>query len=167
VGKIAVYVSIKYNEQMNSTYEDRGANIEDIITQISLLSIKQKELILEYLKDALKTDKENEPEQIKPIHPKTSTIEELMRLYPNVNFSGFVPRNSDKEKYQLWKLIDTFGDVVKKIGNDNFQKLRITLTVFGDKITYVSDGSIAINYERFSKNDLVAQLVSMFRSQEG
>ncbi len=152
---------------MNSPYEDRGANIEDIITQLSLLSIKQKELVLEYLKDTLKTDKENEPKQIKSIRTTTSSLEEMVQLYPNVDFAGFISRNNDKEQYQLWKLIDAFGDVVKKIGNDNFKKLQITLIVFGDKITYVSNGSIAINYERFSKNDLVAQLVGMFRSQEG
>jgi len=63
------------------------------------------------------------------------------------------------------ELIDAFEEVTKKIGRKNFDKLRITLIVFGDKISYVSDGSISLNYERFSKDDLVKQLVRIFRSQ--
>jgi hypothetical protein len=43
--------------------------------------------------------------------------------------------------------------------------LHITLLVFGNKITYVSDGTIAVNYERFSEEDLVKQLMSMARQQ--
>ncbi len=150
---------------MSHQYEDRGTDIEEIITQLSFLSIKQKELILEYLERALKSDEKNRPRKPKTRRATTSSLEELIRLYPNVDFAGFISRNNDKEQYQLWKLIDAFEEVANKIGRSNFDKLHITLIVFGKRITYVSDGSIAVNYERFSKNDLVDQLIRMFHSQ--
>lgn len=150
---------------MNPPREDRGADIEKIVAQLSSLSVKQKELILEYLKKILKSDIENAPEKLKIRRATTSSLEELIRLYPNVDFAGFISRGNDKEQYQLWKLIDAFEEVANRIGRNNFDKLHITLIVFGDRITYVSDGSIAVNYERFSKDDLVKQLIQMFHSQ--
>ncbi len=150
---------------MNRQYEDRGAGIEKIIAELSSLSATQKELILEYLKKTLKKDEEEKPKRPTSKRATTSSLEELIRLYPNVDFAGFISRNSDKEHYQLWKLIDAFEETANKIGRDNFDKLHITLIVFGRRITYISDGSIAVNYERFSKDDLVRQLVRMFQSQ--
>jgi hypothetical protein len=150
---------------MNPLQEDRGAFIEKIIAQLSSLSIRQKELILEYLKKTIKSDIKNEPKKLKTRRATTSSLEELIRLYPNVDFAGFISRDNDKEQYQLWKLIDAFEEVAGKIGRKNFDKLHITLIVFGHRITYVSNGSIAINYERFSKNDLVKQLIRTFYSQ--
>ncbi len=150
---------------MNPSYEDRGVGFEKIIAQIAPLPIKQKELILEYLKEELKSEIENEPKKIKVRRATTSSLKELIRLYPNVDFAGFISRDNDKEHYQLWKLIDAFEEVAAKIGRKNFDKLHITLIVFGHRITYVSNGSVAINYERFSKNDLVKQLIRTFYSQ--
>lgn len=150
---------------MNRQYEDRGEDVEKIITELSSLSVKQKELIVEYLEKALKNAKKERPQKLKTMRAKTSSLEELIRLYPNVDFAGFISWNSDKERYQLWKLIDAFEEAANKMGRDNFDKLHITLIVFGRRITYVSDGSIAVNYERFSKDDLVKQLIRMSRSQ--
>ncbi len=146
--------------------EDRGANIEKVLAQVSSLSVAHKELVLEYLKKTLKTGEENAPKKLTTRRAKTSSLEELIRLYPNVDFAGFISRKNDKEQYQLWKLIDAFEDVAKKIGRKNFDKLHITLIVFGDRITYVSDGSIAVNYERFSEEDLAEQLIKMFHKQD-
>ena len=147
-------------------FEDRGTDIEDIIAAISTLSVSQKQLVLEYLKTAVTSDIENAPKRrLRAKRPKTSSLEELVALYPNIDFAGFIARSNDKEQYQLWKLIDAFGEVVNQIGRKNFDKLHMSLIVFGDRITYVSDGSIAVNYERFSKDDLVKQLTRMFQSQ--
>ncbi|MGC9610863.1 MAG: hypothetical protein ABSE68_01440 [Minisyncoccia bacterium] len=150
---------------MNSPYEDRGAGFEKIIAQIAPLSVKQKELISEYLKEELGSNAGKEPKKLKIRRAKTSSLKELILLYPNVDFAGFISRDNDKEHYQLWKLIDAFEEVANKIGRKNFDKLHITLIVFGHRITYVSNGSVAINYERFSKNDLVKQLIRTFYSQ--
>jgi len=168
---------IKYIKQMNPPYdetpevikEDRGTNIEKIIEELSSLTLEQKELVLEYLKKTVASAKEvkdSEPKKLTTRRAKTSSLEELIRLYPNVDFAGFISRKNDKEQYQLWKLIDAFEDVAKKIGRKNFDKLHITLIVFGDRITYVSDGSIAVNYERFSEEDLAEQLIKMFHKQD-
>jgi hypothetical protein len=150
---------------MNTPYEDRGMIVEKLIKRLSILSTKQKELILEYLVKTLESDIKNELKKGRTKRAKTSSLEELIRLYPNVDFAGFISRDNDKEQYQLWKLIDAFEEVASKIGRKNFDKLHITLIVFGHRITYVSNGSIAVNYERFSKNDLVRQLIRTFRSQ--
>jgi|GEM_PF-1719984 hypothetical protein len=147
------------------SFEDRGAGIEEIIVRLSTLTPKQRELLLEYLKKTVQADEASDPGKTKYGRARTSSLEELILLYPNVDFAGFISRSNDKEHYQLWKLIDAFEEVVKKIGRKNFNKLRITLIVFGDRITYVSDGSIAVNYERFSKKDLVKQLFQMVNSQ--
>ena len=150
---------------MKSLYEDRGTKIEKMIAQLSSFSVKQKRLIIEYLEKTIKIDSKDKPKKPRATGAKISSLEELVQLYKNVDFTGFVSRKNDKEQYQLWKLIDAFEEVTKKIGRKNFDKLRITLIVFGDKISYVSDGSISLNYERFSKDDLVKQLVRIFRSQ--
>ena len=150
---------------MKSLYEDRGTKIEKMIAQLSSFSVKQKRLIIEYLEKTIKIDSKDKPKKPRAAGAKISSLEELVQLYKNVDFTGFVSRKNDKEQYQLWKLIDAFEEVTKKIGRKNFDKLRITLIVFGDKISYVSDGSISLNYERFSKDDLVKQLVRIFRSQ--
>ncbi len=147
--------------------EDRGADIEHIIAQLSPLSMEQKELVLEYLKKTVEVDTKNSPEKITTRRAATFSLEELIRLYPNVDFAGFMSRSNDKGQYQLWKLIDAFKEVANQIGRNNFDKLHITLIVFGDRITYVSDGSIAVNYERFSKDDLVKQLIRMFQQSQG
>ncbi len=151
---------------MKSQHEDRGAGTEKMISQLSSLSIKEKKLMIEYLEKTVESDSKDKPKKQRLGRAKTSSLEELVRLYKNVDFAGFISRNNDKEHYQLWKLIDAFEEVAKKIGRKNFDKLHITLIVFGDKITYISDGSIAVNYERFSKDDLVEQLLRMFSSQE-
>jgi len=150
---------------MKSLYEDRGTKIEKMIAQLSSFSVKQKKLIIEYLEKTIKIDLKDKPKKPRAAGAKISSLEELVQLYKNVDFTGFVSRKNDKEQYQLWKLIDAFEEVTKKIGRKNFDKLCITLIVFGDKISYVSDGSISLNYERFSKDDLVKQLVRIFRSQ--
>ncbi|KKT92387.1 MAG: hypothetical protein UW92_C0002G0031 [Candidatus Jorgensenbacteria bacterium GW2011_GWA2_45_13] len=150
---------------MKSLYEDRGTKIEKMIAQLSSFSVKQKRLIIEYLEKTIKIDSKDKPKKPRAAGAKISSLEELVQLYKNVDFTGFFSRKNDKEQYQLWKLIDAFEEVTKKIGRKNFDKLRITLIVFGDKISYVSDGSISLNYERFSKDDLVKQLVRIFRSQ--
>jgi len=150
---------------MNSPHEDRGAGIEKIIAQLSSLSVEQKKLILEYLAEALKSDTENEPKEPSVRRATTSSLEELMLLYPNVDFAGFISRGNDKEQFQLLKVTDSFEEVANTIGRDNFNKLRISLVVSGDKVTYVSDGSIALNHERFSKEELVKQLIQMSHRQ--
>jgi hypothetical protein len=151
---------------METLREDRGTDIEKIIVKLSSLPIKQKELILEYLEREIASDKEKTgPKHLKIKRTRTSSLQELILLYPNVDFAGFISRDNDKEQYQLWKLIDAFEEVANEIGHKNFDKLHITLIVFGDRINYVSDGSIAVNYERFSKEDLVNQLIRMFHSQ--
>lgn len=151
---------------MEPNHEDRGTDIEGIIASISVLAVPQKQLVLEYLTKTLTSDLENAPKR-RPRGKRatTSSLEELVRLYPNIDFAGFISWSNDKEQYQLWKLIDAFEEVVRQIGRKNFEKLHMTLIVFGDRITYVSDGSIAVNYERFSEEDLVKQLTLMFRSQ--
>jgi hypothetical protein len=145
--------------------EDRGDEFEKVIARLSSFPSAQKELVIEYLKKMLA----REAPAVGRKHPKTisiiSSLEQLVTRYPNVDFAGFISRDNDKEQYQLWKLIDAFNEVTKQIGRSAFEKLRITLIVFGNKITYISDGSIAVNYERFSKEDLVKQLMSMARQQ--
>lgn len=150
---------------MNSpNQEDRGSDFEEVIAKLSSFSGTQKELIIEYLQKTLSDDKPNGA-----IRRRTtstiSSIEQLITLYPNIDFAGFISRENDKEQYQLWKLIDAFEETSKQLGPDAFKKLRITLIVFGEKINYVSDGTIAINYERFSKANLVKQLVAMAQQQ--
>ena len=150
---------------MNPPHEDRGVGIEKIIAQLSSLSIEQKKLILEYLTKILKSDAENDPEKPKTRRATTSSLEELVRLYPNVDFTGFAPQDNDKEQFQLLKVVDSFEEAANTIGRDNFGKLRISLVVSGDRVTYVSDGSIALNHERFSKEELVKQLIQMYHRQ--
>jgi len=144
--------------------EDRGDDFEEVITRLSSLSRSEKELAMEYLAKALINDPLVK-EESDSIVSTTSTLKELVARYPNVDFAGFISRDNDKEHYQLWKLIDAFEEVSKRIGQKKFEKLKITLIVFGNRITYVSNGSIAINYERFSKEDLVKQLLKMSRQQ--
>lgn len=150
---------------MKPPHEDRGVGIEKIIAQLSSLSVKQKKLILEHLTEILKSDAENEPKEPNVRRATASSLEELMLLYPNVDFSGFISRDNDKERYQLLKVIDSFEEAANTIGRDNFGKLRISLVVFGDRVTYVSDGSIALNHERFSKEELIEQLIQMSHRQ--
>jgi len=148
----------------NRGEEDRGESFEDVLRKLSSFSRVKKELAIEYLEKML----EQEVPIKKLSHKEFSTISSLGELvikYPNIDFAGFISRDSDKEKYQLWKLIDAFEKASEILGRKKFQKLKITLIVFGNKITYVSNGTIAINYERFSEKDLAEQLVKMARQQ--
>ncbi len=150
---------------MNSpNQEDRGSDFEEVIAKLSSFSGTQKELIIEYLQKMLSDDKPNGAVR-RGTTSTISSIEQLITRYPNIDFAGFISRENDKEQYQLWKLIDAFEETSKRLGPDAFKKLRITLIVFGEKINYVSDGTIAINYERFSKANLVKQLVAMAQQQ--
>ncbi len=135
------------------------------MTKLSSLPRAQQELVMEYLKKMLARDASATGQDPHSAVSTISSLEQLVIRYPNVDFAGFISRGKDKEQYQLWKLIDAFEETAKRIGRSNFEKLRITLIVFGDRITYVSDGSIAVNYERFSKEDLVKQLMSMAEQQ--
>jgi len=160
------YENREYTTKVNSpNYEDRGIDFEEVITRISSLPRAQKELVMEYLKKMLARDASATGKGPRSAVSTISSLEQLVIRYPNVDFAGFISRGKDKEQYQLWKLIDAFEETAKRIGRSNFKKLQITLIVFGNRITYVSDGSIAINYERFSKEDLVKQLMSMAGQQ--
>ncbi len=151
---------------MNSPFhEDRGDNFEMLLKKLAALSHPQKELAIEYLTKLLKDNKARAIRKIPREASTVSTLEQLVTRYPNVDFAGFISRENDAEHYQLWKLIDAFEEAAKQLGRKNFEKMHITLIVFGNKITYVSDGSIAINYERFSKEDLVKQLLVMAQQQ--
>lgn len=150
---------------MNSpNQEDRGSDFEEVIQKLSSFSSSRKELVIEYLKKMLSKDKPAGTARRKTTST-ISSIEQLIARYPNIDFAGFISRDNDKEQYQLWKLIDAFEEASKQLGPVAFEKLRITLIVFGEKITYVSDGTIAINYERFSKANLVKQLIAMAQQQ--
>jgi len=149
-----------------SPYEDRGDDFEEVIGKLYSFSRAKKELIIEYLKKMLNdTSVTSENSKPKKGISIISSLEQLVTRYPNVDFAGFISRDNDKEQYQLWKLIDAFEETTEKLGRENFNKLKITLIVFGNKISYVSNGTIAVNYERFSKDDLVKQLISMARQQ--
>ncbi len=144
--------------------EDRGSEFEEVIEKLSSFSSARKELVIEYLKKMLSDDKPAGATRRRTAST-ISSLEQLVTRYPNIDFAGFISRENDKEQYQLWKLIDAFEETSKQLGPGAFEKLRITLIVFGEKITYVSDGTIAINYERFSKGNLVKQLVAMAQQQ--
>jgi len=145
--------------------EDRGSDFEEVIKIISSFPHSKKELVVEYIDEILV----GEELLKKPITRKevstASSLEQLATRYPNVNFAGFISRDSDKEQYQLWKLNDAFEEVAEQMGRKNFEKLKITLIVSGHRITYISNGTIAVNYERFSKEDLVVQLIAMAHQQ--
>lgn len=160
------YVGHENTPEINSqSHEDRGDDFEEIIAKLSSFSSAQKELVIEYLKKMLTQDAPEAGKKSSNAVSKISSLEQLIIRYPNVDFAGFISRDNDKEQYQLWKLIDAFEEAAKRIGHGAFKKLRITLIVFGKKITYISDGTIALNYERFSKEDLVEKLVSMAQKQ--
>jgi hypothetical protein len=152
-------------DSVNPPFEDRGAPVEKVIKEAGSLSVEQKTLVAEYLTGSIKKSRAQAVTRVRRPIRKTSTLAELVSLYPNVDFSGFIVRPDDKEHYQLWKLIDAFDQVAAKIGIHEFSRLHLALIVFGNRITYVSDGSIKINYERFSKSDLVKKLLRMFQSQ--
>ncbi len=126
---------------MNSPHhEDGGIDFEELIAKLSSLPSAQKELVMEYLKKMLTRDASATGQNPHGAVPTISSLEQLVIRYPNVDFAGFISRDNDKEQRQLQKLIDAFEETAKRIGRSNFEKLRITLIVFGNRITYVSDG---------------------------
>jgi len=147
------------------SHEDRGSDFEEVLVRLSSFPSDQKELVIEYLKKMLAGDAPATEQKSRNTASIISSLEQLVIRYPNVDFTGFISRDNDKEHYQLWKLIDAFEETAKRLGRGTFDKLRITLIVFGKKITYTSDGTIAINYERFSKENLVKQLILMAQQQ--
>lgn len=96
---------------------------------------------------------------------KAESLRELARVYPSVDFRGFAASNQKTGRYHIDKLISAFEETSQKIGRQFFNRLRITLTNTGEQVAYVSDGTIRLNYEKFSRGDLVKRLLKMYHSQ--